>query len=148
MSGSLMEGIMKMRFVPLLALFTLAACDLLGSGDDVQFQLLVREAADPGPDGVVFSSRTEHGRIVASGGITIACEEYGLNANVVKVSRTQLNLIVFEQQRFTGCTRTDRSYAYDAFIGPIEPATYLLNITHRHVGTGDVSVYSEHLTVR
>jgi hypothetical protein len=143
-----MEGIMNVRFLPLLALLSLGACDLLGSDDSVQFQLLVQEAPHPGPDGVVFTSRTEHGRIVASGGIVIACDEYGLNANVVKARRTQLTLIVVEQQQVTGCTKTDRFYSYDAFIGPIEPATYLLNIIHRHVGTGDVTVHTEHLTVR
>jgi hypothetical protein len=143
-----MEGIMKMRFMPLLALFTLGACDLLGSDDSVQFQLLVRQTSAPDPEEVVFTSRTEHGRIVASGGITISCEEYGLNANVVRASRTQMNLFVVEQQQLTGCTRTDRFYAYDAFIGPIEPATYLFSIIHRKVETGDVTVYSEHLTVR
>jgi hypothetical protein len=139
---------MTTRLLPLLAVLVFGACDILGGNDQIEFQMFIQEVLEPPEDGPPPTTATvESGRIVVRGYITTDCLQNAPAGNVVQISRNQVHVVLTEERLDTGCTPAERLFLYNAFIGPLELRTYLVNVIHHELGASPETVFSQQVTV-
>jgi hypothetical protein len=139
---------MKNPLMLLVLALTLGACDILGSRNELQFTLSIREIDEIDFDNPKRAARTELARIVVEGELWTNCRENVPAGDVVLAGRNQIRVVITERKAEPGCTPTVSLYDFVAVIGPLEAGLYQVSIIYQDLGVPARTVLEQSLDVR